>query len=167
MHIEALAKTLQIRYYRYMETIYLDNCSYNRPFDDQSQLRISLEAQAKLYIQSLIKTGRLDLVWSYVLDYENYNNPFENKQISITEFSKYAKYSVIETPEILATADRIIKLKIKPVDALHLSCAINAKVDYFITVDDGILKHYTETEIKVMEPVTFVKYWQIREVKND
>lgn len=29
--------------------IYLDNCSYNRPYDDQSQLRISLESQAKLY----------------------------------------------------------------------------------------------------------------------
>ena len=32
--------------------IYLDNCSFNRPFDDQSQLKIKLEAEAKLYIQS-------------------------------------------------------------------------------------------------------------------
>ena len=29
--------------------VYLDNCCYNRPYDDQSQLRISLETQAKLY----------------------------------------------------------------------------------------------------------------------
>jgi len=28
--------------------IYLDNCCYNRPFDDQSQLRVRLEAEAKL-----------------------------------------------------------------------------------------------------------------------
>jgi hypothetical protein len=27
--------------------VYLDNCSYNRLFDDQKQLRISLETQAK------------------------------------------------------------------------------------------------------------------------
>ena len=27
--------------------IYLDNCCYNRPYDDQSQLRISLETQVK------------------------------------------------------------------------------------------------------------------------
>jgi hypothetical protein len=40
------------------KTIYLDNCAYNRPFDDQSQLRISLETQAKLYIQSLIKDNK-------------------------------------------------------------------------------------------------------------
>ncbi|MDR1748114.1 MAG: hypothetical protein LBR47_03555 [Spirochaetaceae bacterium] len=32
-----------------------------------------------------------------------------------------------------------IKNGIKSLDALHLSCAINAKADYFITVDDGIL----------------------------
>ena len=31
--------------------IYLDNCCYNRPYDDQSQIRVSLETQAKLYTQ--------------------------------------------------------------------------------------------------------------------
>lgn len=51
--------------------IYLDNCCYNRPFDDQSQIRIHLETQAKLYIQSKIREGTYDLVWSYILDYEN------------------------------------------------------------------------------------------------
>ncbi len=51
--------------------IYLDNCCYNRPFDDQSQIKINLEAQAKLYIQAKIREGAYDLVWSYILDYEN------------------------------------------------------------------------------------------------
>lgn len=31
--------------------VYLDNCCYNRPYDDQSQLKISMETQAKLNIQ--------------------------------------------------------------------------------------------------------------------
>lgn len=44
--------------------IYLDNCCYNRPFDDQSQIKIHLEAQAKLYIQAKIREGTYDLVWS-------------------------------------------------------------------------------------------------------
>jgi hypothetical protein len=35
--------------------IYLDNCVFNRPFDNQNAIRIRLEAEAKLYIQSLIK----------------------------------------------------------------------------------------------------------------
>ena len=29
-----------------MMKVYLDNCSYNRPFDDQGQIRIYLETQA-------------------------------------------------------------------------------------------------------------------------
>ena len=29
-----------------------------------------------------------------------------------------------------------MKSGIKPLDALHLSCAINAEADYFITVDE-------------------------------
>ena len=47
--------------------IYLDNCCFNRPFDDQSQIRIRLESEAKLTIQELIQTGELSLVWSYIL----------------------------------------------------------------------------------------------------
>ena len=46
--------------------IYLDNCCFNRPFDDQSQLRILLEAEAKLRIQENIRSGTFELVWSYV-----------------------------------------------------------------------------------------------------
>lgn len=42
--------------------IYLDNCCYNRPFDDQSQIRIALESQAKLYIQRLIVEKKIELV---------------------------------------------------------------------------------------------------------
>ena len=48
--------------------IYLDNCCFNRPFDDQKQLRIRIEAEAKLNIQENIRAGKLELVWSYILD---------------------------------------------------------------------------------------------------
>lgn len=38
--------------------LYLDNCSYNRPFDDQTQMKIHLETEAKLYIQECIREGQ-------------------------------------------------------------------------------------------------------------
>jgi len=44
--------------------VYLDNCVFNRPFDDQSQLLISLQTQAKLEIQERIRNGSLELAWS-------------------------------------------------------------------------------------------------------
>jgi len=65
--------------------VYLDNCTFNRPYDDQTQLKVSLETQSKLHIQNLIKEGRLDLVGSYTLDYEISRNPFEMRRKSITK----------------------------------------------------------------------------------
>ena len=54
-----------------MKRIYLDNCCYNRPYDDQTQVRISLESQAKLEIQRMIKEQQISLVTSYMNRYEN------------------------------------------------------------------------------------------------
>jgi len=146
--------------------IYLDNCTYNRPFDDQTQLRISLETQAKLYIQTLIKNEKLDLVYSYVCFYENNINPFENKKLSIQEFSKNAKYFVIENNDILLKANKIVKSGIKTLDALHLSCAISAKANYFITVDDALLKYHSN-EIIILDPIMFIKHWNNLGGKNE
>jgi predicted nucleic acid-binding protein len=114
----------------------------------------------------LIKNNKIDLIYSYICFYENYINPFENKRLSISDFSKYAKYSVGESHDILIKANEIIQKKIKPLDALHLSCAIKAKADCFITVDDGILK-YNTNEISIFDPIMFIKHWEIQEGEND
>ena len=37
--------------------VYLDNCCYNRPFDEQAQLRVVLETLAKLNIQQQMRDG--------------------------------------------------------------------------------------------------------------
>lgn len=63
--------------------IYLDNCCYNRPYDDQSQMRIHLETQAKLYIQDMIIRNRIELATSYILDFENSNNRSTQKKMAI------------------------------------------------------------------------------------
>lgn len=50
--------------------VHLDNCCYNRPFDDQ-QLRIRLEAEAKLGLQEMVLEEKVELAWSYILDFED------------------------------------------------------------------------------------------------
>ena len=60
--------------------IYLDNCCFNRPFDDQKQLRIKLETEAKLDIQKRIVQGKIELAWSYILDLENEANPLSGRK---------------------------------------------------------------------------------------
>jgi predicted nucleic acid-binding protein len=138
--------------------IYLDNCAYNRPFDDQRQIRIFLEAQAKMYIQDLITEGKLDLVCSYMSVYENNDNPDKENRIVIDDFFTnavlfidYDKADIIEKH-----AKTIMNFNIKHKDAIHLSCAIEAKSDYFITTDDDILKKYRGTDIKPCSPVEFI-----------
>ena len=46
-----------------MALIYLDICCFNRPFDDQTQLLIRLQTEAKLAVQDAIRTGTHQLVW--------------------------------------------------------------------------------------------------------
>jgi len=66
--------------------IYFDNCCYNRPFDDQRQLRIRLESEAKLEIQAKILERKYELAWSYIIDFENELNSFDSRGIfMITE----------------------------------------------------------------------------------
>lgn len=56
--------------------IYFDCCSLQRPFDDRSQLRIRIEAEAVLSILSLFESGELDLVNSEIIEFE-INNIFD------------------------------------------------------------------------------------------
>lgn len=44
--------------------VYLDNCSFNKPFDEQTQPRTRLETEAKLCIQNGVQAGTLELAWS-------------------------------------------------------------------------------------------------------
>lgn len=127
--------------------IYLDNCCYNRPYDDQSQIRIHLETEAKLHIQSLVKKGELELVTSFMLEYENGKNRYLQKRKTITEFmnTNESYYVGLEKGEEIAkTAKSIMETGVKEKDAIHVACAVFAQCDYFITTDDRLLKYQTE-----------------------
>ena len=139
--------------------IYLDNCCYNRPFDIQTQPRVYLETQAKLFIQALITGGKLDLAWSYVLSWENSKNPHENRKLSIEVFSAFAKTDIDESYNILNNATEIMNFGLKSADSLHLACAIEANADYFITTDDRVLK-LNLPKIKITDPIQFIKIWE-------
>ena len=138
--------------------VYLDNCSFNRPFDDQTQPRIRLETEAKLCIQSSVQAGALELAWSYVLDFENTANPFDERRIAIERWKGQATLDVGETDEILQTAKQLAGLGLKSKDGLHLACAIASGADYFVTTDDRILNRNTEIRgIEIVDPTLLVR----------
>ena len=135
--------------------IYLDNCAYNRPMDNQSQIKIRLETEAKLYIQSGIREKRYSLVWSYMLDYENNDNPYDEKRNAISPWKEIADDYCPSSDSILTLGSKIMKLRIRPKDALHIACAITSGCDYFITTDDR-LTNKTIANIRIVNPIEFI-----------
>ena len=97
--------------------IYLDNCCFNRPFDDQSRLRIRIEAGAKLRVQEEIRSGTFELVWSYIMDYENSKNPFLERKSQIALWRDYSTIDVQEDKEVLRIAKLLNDKGLKKLDS--------------------------------------------------
>jgi hypothetical protein len=138
--------------------IYLDNCCFNRPFDDQSQIRIRLESEAKLAIQEEIRAKKVQLIWSYILDYENNKNPYQERKERIKGWKKYSAQDIQERPELIETANLLSQKGLQKIDSLHIACAIFAKCEYFLTTDDKILQRAKLIDdINVNDPIGFIK----------
>ena len=136
--------------------VYLDNCCFNRPYDDQNNLMVFLETEAKLFVQNLILEKELELVWSFVLDYENNDNPFEEKKQSIISWKNLAVIDCDLCDEIADSARSFMKLGLRQKDASHIACAIFANADYFITTDKKILNKPVNG-IQLINPVDFAR----------
>ena len=141
-----------------MMKVYLDNCTFNRPFDDQQDIRIRIETEAKLHIQEQIRNNKLRLIWSYILDFENEENPFIERKESISLWKNYSFINVVETENILQTAENLTKIGLRAKDALHIASAMEAKANYFLTTDDKILNKASKlNKIVVLNPIDFIK----------
>ncbi|MCL2200345.1 MAG: hypothetical protein FWB75_00135 [Oscillospiraceae bacterium] len=138
--------------------IYLDNCCFNRPYDDQTQQQIQFESIAKLMVQSFIVEGHIDFVWSYMIEFENAKNPFPEKRGTILAFKQYASEVITPSLAIEESAKTLEHKGLKTYDSLHIACATFAKCDYFLTVDDKVLKTQSD-EILITDPVVFINQW--------
>ena len=130
---------------------------FNRPFDDQSQIRIRLETEAKLYIQHAIQEGQLELVWSYILSAENAANPHGERRSVIQRWRSFAVRDVVESDSIIIQMNQLIKKGIKAKDSLHVASAMEGKSDFFLTTDDQLLMRLKPLNlIQSLNPVDFV-----------
>jgi len=138
-----------------MTRIYLDNCCFNRPYDNQLHLKIELETKAKLKIQEMIVDGDLELVISYILEHENDENACLERKFAIADFFKYAILDVEASEEVIKIANGAKKTGLKTKDALHVACAIVSGCDYLITTDKRFL-NYNDDRIHVLNPMQFL-----------
>lgn len=146
--------------------IYLDNCCYNRPYDDQDYLSIHLESLAKIHIQEQIRNNVYELATSDMLYYEVSQIPHAMHRATIQKF--ITEYSSVHAgiqnlDEIESIAKEVMKTGIKYKDAFHVASAIFTKSAYLLTTDKRLLKYQSQT-VTLLNPIDFVR---IMEEKHD
>lgn len=142
--------------------IYLDNCCYNRPFDDQTQERIHLESEAILTVLQRGQSGIYTIVGSDVLQLEIERMHDVVKKQQVKDLYKVSDTHILYTKEIKERAKEVRKQsKIKTFDSLHIASAEMGEVDVMLTTDDKLEKMSGKLDLKirVMNPLKFA--WEV------
>ena len=142
-----------------MLKLYIDNCCYNRPFDDLRQEKNNLEAQAiKLIIDKYWK-DEFEIYTSDALVIEMNNIKDQIKKAKVLEV--YNKLNLINIPfsnNIIKRASELRNYNIKNMDSLHIAYAESSNIDYFITTDKLLINASSRANlnVKVINPISFI-----------
>lgn len=141
--------------------IYLDVSCLNRPFDDQSQLRIRLEAEAVSLILANIENRQWVMVSSEIVDAEVNAIRAADRKKEVQTLLKLAQEYVMITEGLGDRADELAKKSFKPADALHVAAAEAAQVAVMLSCDDRLCRtarrRVAMLHVRVMNPVEWLK----------
>jgi predicted nucleic acid-binding protein len=140
--------------------IYLDNCCLQRPLDSRGSTRVVLEAEAVLGILTLLESRRIELVSSEVLLFEIDRTPNSVRQAYALEVLSRTRLLVKVDEPIEKRAAGLVRLGIRPLDALHLASAERAQADCFCTCDDKLLKKaqtVARLKTRVVSPIELIE----------
>lgn len=140
--------------------LYLDSCCFNRPFDDLSQIRVRLEAEAVEWILEESRASRFTIVTSDYLSLELSRNPDPAKRADTLAMTGYSGLHVTVSESVACRAAELENLGITGFDALHIAAAEAAECDYLVTTDDGLLKkskrHSSQLMVILLNPIDLV-----------
>jgi len=120
--------------------VYMDNCCYYRPFDNQSQDRIRIEADAILAILERCNAGKWSLLGSEVVEFELLRARDESKLKNATALYSSVAESLQVTSLVRQRANELQKKGLKPLDSLHVAVAEFGNVAVHLTTDDELIK---------------------------
>jgi len=150
--------------------VYLDLCIYNRPFDDQTNERIFIEARAFYIVIKWLEEGKIIIIHSDALEYENSLTSNPDRRRRVKSYLSLAKEFVKLSDFSIRRASEIINLGFREMDALHIAMAEEGKAHYFVTCDDGIIdmaeKNQERLKVKVCSILEFLEE-VMGDVKND
>ena len=142
--------------------IYLDNCCYNRPFDDQTQERIHLESEAILTVLKMGQMKKVIIAGSEILELEINRMQDENKKQRVLNLYNVADMRILYTEKIRKRSAEIMSIsQIRTFDSLHIATAEEADADVLLTTDDNFEKMAQKLELRtrVVNPLRFA--WEV------
>ncbi len=150
--------------------VYLDLCVYNRPFDDQTNERVFIEARAFYIVIKWLEEGKIISIHSDALEYENGLTLNPDRKGRVKSYLSLSKEYIKLSGFSIKRANEIINLGFRGMDALHIAMAEEGKAHYFITCDDGIIdmaeKNQERLKVKVCSILEFLEE-VMGDVKND
>jgi predicted nucleic acid-binding protein len=118
-----------------------------------------VETEAVLAILVAAQTGDVVLVNSEALEYESGRIPDDQRRSEVRAVLDLTQEHLDITDEAEALALVLEGRGISPMDAVHLALASTAKVDFFATCDDRLLrkaKEVTGLECKVISALGLI-----------
>lgn len=141
--------------------IYLDTCCLNRPFDDQSQLRIRLETEAVIHILKMCEEKTWELVSSQVVDAEILQIADTKRRRRVALIIESAVESVRVDESLESRALELERLGFAAFDALHLASAEAIGVDVLLTTDDRFMRLFLRNRRRIRIAVENPLRWMI------
>jgi hypothetical protein len=141
--------------------IYLNVSCLNRPFDDQEQTRIRLEAAAVGMIIEKTEEGSWIHVSSEIAQIVIDANPDPRRRARVRLLLPETDNVVMLTPDIFTRGAALEKLGFKPADALHVAAAEVAMADVLLSCDDRFCqagrRHSKSLRIAIRNPLDWLK----------
>lgn len=116
--------------------IYLNVSCLNRPFDDQGQARIRLEAEAVAVVLEKCEKGEWIHVTSGMAQIEIDANPDRKRRRRVGLLLPDESAIMQLTEAVLGRASELTMLGFKPADATHVAAAESIPADVLLSCDD-------------------------------
>jgi predicted nucleic acid-binding protein len=143
-----------------MPRVYLDACCLNRPFDDQRQARVRLEAEAVVLILGRVESGSDTWIGSEVLEFEINQIPDPERRRRVQAIGSGIQERIIVGDSEIDRARQLAEYGLGAFDAAHVACAETAGVDVFLTTDDKLIRkaraHEDQLRVRVINPVVWL-----------
>ena len=139
--------------------IYLDNCCYNRPFDDQNQERVYLESEAILLIIKRAEKKEDVIAGSAILDLERERIKDPRRKGKVKELYDITELYVPYTADIRKRSQEIMgQSAIRAFDSAHIASAEAAGAQVMLTTDDKLEKRAAKLnlQVRVMNPIKYM-----------